>query len=694
MAVRPTAHWAVLGKTPQSLDDYDVIGSSTGALSRAEFSDWLKSFASGTVEPKALPRVAASPFDRGGESWLGLSLQTKPESQDGFHRPYTMTWHVCLRWEQVAKIPLSYRALYEALQRKDFSGESPFRLSLHDYDPPRLAAAANATARRAAALLLTGRPVCVVRAELPLEQRLDFLDCVAALLPYGMRSRLAVSTWTNSASRHRIRLSFAEVAPAHGAWELPWERDVAHDLPAEARHYVQELAQYDADGLTGLISRLAGLDRPLDLDNVADRAEALMRVREHAAIRLASSVRQLLPESLAGLARADEARLHELNGRLSQALDRVTDADRRAYRVIVQRNLTPLPDGLAGSPAAETFFRILLSLLYGPVLRPQDIDDLRGDFSPLGALPGPLAKALKAVSAGCEPLAKLRIAFLTGDGGMVRRILSGLPVEELLNLIERSRERHVLDGVLRELEGRGGGKDVAEQLHRRRYLVRPISDCFQDDSLERHRRILRLSRGRLLLPGDVKEILEALDGAPPQAFLLAIMAESGWGTSAALLSGLAAHALRELRLDGPIKRDIEDGLTRMTAPALVRALRSPRRLFGGRLPETASSSIGTIQSVREGLRRRFPTPLTEHEVNAALNGLGRPLRLEGLLAIMAESGPGTARELLYWLAQRAADQLGTGLTDKAAADIGQGLERMTGPRRALPFVRRSPGGQA
>ncbi|MGN9783799.1 hypothetical protein ACTMTF_20360 [Nonomuraea sp. ZG12] len=693
MTARPTAHWAVLGKTPQSLDDYDVIGFSTGALSKAEFSDWLKSFSSGTAEPKALPRVAASHFNRRGESWLGLSLQTKPESQDGFHRPYTMTWHVCLRWEQASKTPISYRALYEALLRKDFSGESPFRLSLRDYDPPRLSGIANATARRAAALLLTGKPVCVVRAELPMEQRLDFLDAVAALLPYGMRSGLAVSTWTNSASRHRIRLSFAEVAPAHGAWELPWEKDVPYDFPPEARRYEQELAQYEHDGLARLIRRLAALDRPLDLDSETDRAEALVRVREHTAISLASSVRQLLPESLDSLAGADEVRLQELNAHLSQALHRIADDDRPVYRDIVKRNLTRLPDRLADSPTTGAFFEILLRLLYGPALHRHDLENLHHDLAGLSEVPRPLAKALKAASAHCEPLVKLLITFLIGDARMRQQLLSNMTVDELLHLIGPSRDATVLDSVLRELGDRHDRKEVAQQLHHHRYLVKPVSACLGDSGLEHHRSILRLSRGRLLLPADVKEILEALDEVPPQAFMLAIMTESGPGTGAALLSGLTAHALRQLGLEGPIKREIEDGLTRMTAPALTRVLRSPRRLFSGRPPRTVSSQTGRIRKVQGAIRQQFPTPLTEPDVEAALDRLDHPAPLTDLLAIMAESGPGTGPVLIYWLAQSAVDQLSSRLTAESLADIDQGLQRMTGPRRALPLPWRSPQGR-
>ncbi|MFG2073799.1 hypothetical protein [Nonomuraea maritima] len=688
MTARPTAHWAVLGKTPQSLDDYDVIGHSTGALSKAEFSDWLKSFTSGTVEPEALPRVAASHFSRRGELWLGLSLQTKPESQDGFHRPYTMTWHVCLRWEQVSATPVSYRALYEALLRKDFSGESPFRLSLRDYDPSRLSGVANATARRAAALLLTGRPVCVVRAELPMEQRLDFLDAVAALLPYGMRSGLAVSTWTNSASRHRIRLSFAEVAPSHGAWELPWEKDVPYDLPPEARRYEQELMRYEHDGLARLIGRLAALGRPLDLDSASDRAEALAHVREHTAVSLASSVRQLLPEWLDSLARGDETRLHELNAQLSPALDRVVDGDRPAYRDIVRRDLTRLPDRLAGSFTAVSFFEFLLRLLYGPVLSRRDLDNLPHDLAGLGDVPRPLATALKAASTRCEPLVKLLITYYIGDSWMRRQLLASMTVDDLLRLA--GRHPTVTDAVLDELAKRHDGKEVTQRLRHHRYLVRPISACLGDAGLPYHRSVLRLGRDRLLLPADVREILETLDETPPQAFILAVMAESGHGTAATLLSGLAALALRQLGLEGPLRREIEDGVIRMTAPALTRALRSPRRFFGGRYPGTTSSDAARIHEVRSAIQRHFDaTPLTRSDAQAALDSIDHPARLTDLLAVMAECGPGTAPTLIHWLAQRAVNQLGPHVSAESLDDINTGLRRMTAaPRRALPLPRR------
>ena len=66
-------------------------------------------------------------------------------------------------------------------------------------------------AMRVAALLLTGKPVCIVGADQTvLLERLQFLDTVVSLLPYGMRCRLSASNWASSTLQtHKFRLFFA-----------------------------------------------------------------------------------------------------------------------------------------------------------------------------------------------------------------------------------------------------------------------------------------------------------------------------------------------------------------------------------------------------------------------------------------------------------------------------------------------------
>jgi hypothetical protein len=64
---------------------------------------------------------------------------------------------------------------------------------------------------RVAPLLLTGRPVCVLGAEgTSMLERLEFIDSVMELLPYGFRARMTAATWTRTTNRnHRFRLFFS-----------------------------------------------------------------------------------------------------------------------------------------------------------------------------------------------------------------------------------------------------------------------------------------------------------------------------------------------------------------------------------------------------------------------------------------------------------------------------------------------------
>ncbi len=85
-----------------------------------------------------------------------------------------------------------------------------------------------------AALLLTGHPVCVLGADATsVEDRLRFLDDVTALLPYGMRSRLGVSTWASGESEG-LRLYFSATASSAGVHTIDWNSSILP--PVEDRY--------------------------------------------------------------------------------------------------------------------------------------------------------------------------------------------------------------------------------------------------------------------------------------------------------------------------------------------------------------------------------------------------------------------------------------------------------------------------
>ncbi|NBE92660.1 hypothetical protein FE391_03730 [Nonomuraea sp. KC401] len=585
---RLTAHWAILGKTPESLDDYGVIRCSTGAITNAEFGMWLKAFTSGTMEPKALPRVATSYFTAGpgGEPWLGLSLQREPDSQDGFHRPYAMTYYVCVRWADLVAggSRVSYRALYEALAGQDFSGDAPFLLSPAAYDERRLAAQVNPTARRAAALLLTGRPVCVVRAgHLSPDRRLDFLDAVAALLPYGFRHTLAVSTWTNSASLHRIRLSFAEVPPTHGTWELPWESDERPaSYPSEALAYEKELERYQGDDLGDLVGWLGTLVEPGDFGDASHRAAATRLLRgevwarggRSAAHPPRPSVEQLLRQCRESIANADERRLGELTTLLAErARDRVTDQDRRTYRVFVRANPIRPPERLGASAVLCDFFEVLLRLLYAARMRAVDVEEMLVDLGvphrPGAAPPAAVLAAMGRLLPSSAPSGRLLIAHLLGPEHL-HKVLATMSEEELCDVAVRSRNRKVLEIVLDEADRRAlpsdprGMEAVRYALARHRYLIEAISSVHAaEESVLCYREVLQVGHRRDLTRADIKEILADLD-SPPRTFLLAMMTLCAPGTAPALLQVMAGGTMRELSLTGtPVADDVRAGIDRM-----------------------------------------------------------------------------------------------------------------------------------
>jgi len=75
-------------------------------------------------------------------------------------------------------------------------------------------------------MLLDG-PVSIVGSEgSTMEERLLFLDAVAALLPFRYRADFTASTWSDSAARHQIRLVFAARA-REGAGTVQWRSPAA-----------------------------------------------------------------------------------------------------------------------------------------------------------------------------------------------------------------------------------------------------------------------------------------------------------------------------------------------------------------------------------------------------------------------------------------------------------------------------------
>lgn len=116
----------------------------------------------------------------------------------------------CVPFSKLAVGSISYFTMYEQFQEFLVPERSRdpvvTQLPVTSADAP-----ADCLAMRVAAMLLTTKPVCILGADrLDVDARLKFLDSVASLLPYGLRSRLSASTWASGTFKgHKLRLFVA-----------------------------------------------------------------------------------------------------------------------------------------------------------------------------------------------------------------------------------------------------------------------------------------------------------------------------------------------------------------------------------------------------------------------------------------------------------------------------------------------------
>lgn len=293
------AQWALRGKT-WGRDGYRVLACSTGRLNSESFTEAIDRFSMGTPEthPQALPQVTISYLPTREVNYLALATHrfvSEDQTQDGHllahdddNRPVVVTSYYCVAYDPVARHGVSYRAMYEAFAAAPLHPENgpvlPVNLPLPP-DPPAAsddAPAIDPLTAVTAALLISGRPVCVLGASgTSMLERLTFIDAVMALLPYGFRAKMSAATWTRATNQnHRFRLFFSGARrdvrePDHVVF---WGQSDLLALTADhdiARWYLQWLN----DGPVGRkLSLLAGSKKPRSLaakDEVLDALDEI-----------------------------------------------------------------------------------------------------------------------------------------------------------------------------------------------------------------------------------------------------------------------------------------------------------------------------------------------------------------------------------------------------------------------------------
>lgn len=250
------AQWALYGKALDA-QGYRVVACSGGELDRANFSDAISRFALGALDN--LPQASVSylqPATRPGGSYLALAIHwfAVPGQRhangvlplDDLGRQTAFTSYFATPYKVLADEGVSYLDLYQALRAVTLpvtdGPPEPVTITLAAPAVPAI----GELEMRAAALLLTGTPVCVLGAEqTTMLERLAFIDTVMALLPYGFRARMTAATWTKATnSGHRFRLFFSSAPrsaqqPDHVLhWDQPEEAPVPRGY---AQDYIETL---------------------------------------------------------------------------------------------------------------------------------------------------------------------------------------------------------------------------------------------------------------------------------------------------------------------------------------------------------------------------------------------------------------------------------------------------------------------
>src|SRR5271165_1512987 len=215
-----SADWAWISKDPEGGIGYSILKDSAATIDFPSLaSRYVPGSPSSTIPegaPDAPPWVTIGPGEASADDVLiSVSVRDPWRELDDSGRPVWPQRLLVVPFTELAKADASYRTIWEAVRGAEVPAPAAKPVSLkvaprsraklldtferHRFD--RIAALASA--------LLDG-PVAIADAtHLTREERLDLLDAVAALLPYGFRVDLSVSSSVNNTAQHGIRLVFA-----------------------------------------------------------------------------------------------------------------------------------------------------------------------------------------------------------------------------------------------------------------------------------------------------------------------------------------------------------------------------------------------------------------------------------------------------------------------------------------------------
>jgi hypothetical protein len=377
-----SAQWALEGKQPDG-EDYRILACSTGELNRGHFADALGRFQLG--ELSTLPQVSLSYARHGmqqGVSYVALAIHwyaTEGQrhadgvgQRDNQGRPTAYTSYFCLPYKRLAVAAVGYLAMFEALRSITLTVTDGPPKEVLIATPPSRTPAAGDLALRVAPLLLTGRPVCVLGAEgTGMLERLEFIDAVMELLPYGFRSRMTAATWTRATNRnHRFRLFFSSAPRADEPDQVVTWGDSPDLIPVpgkEAGEYLDWLQDN-----VGPLCRLADLTSEMGFSpkDALQALEFVLGTRHRLQARSSPAAADIGEEALIDCAEhvnlPNPTRLRSDIAFLKRFAEGEIGEDRRErYRDLITRLGLLRPDCPVADKHAERLYSALLPMAFG-----------------------------------------------------------------------------------------------------------------------------------------------------------------------------------------------------------------------------------------------------------------------------------------------------------------------------------------
>ncbi|MEU8148196.1 hypothetical protein [Nonomuraea sp. NPDC048901] len=250
--------WALHGKPRDSHEDYTIMASGGSRFTDGDLMLILARFSLGNPpadrdSPGSLPWVAISEVGDGEVTYVGLTMQEWSNDPDGAGRPIAHSRYFAVPYQALCAEAISYQDLYHALRGAPLPPVgTPMRIELSATKAAEqarsIAELGFARVATAAAMSLEGAVTVTRCPELRLQERLAFLDAVAALLPYGARTTYSAGTWHEGGSKH-VKLAFARHNRAD-SFELDWLVPAAPPEGADiAGTYLQRLRELTGEGV-------------------------------------------------------------------------------------------------------------------------------------------------------------------------------------------------------------------------------------------------------------------------------------------------------------------------------------------------------------------------------------------------------------------------------------------------------------